>query len=72
MGRFVQTPARDQGFADTSFTSPDAERVEPTPVFNLTVQGDIFDTGDTAKRIVNIFQEAAEDEGVTFENGAFA
>ena len=60
------------GFDSATFTAPEIEREDPEARFQLIVQGDIFETEDTSRRIVNLFQQAAEDEGVTFDNGAFA
>lgn len=59
-------------FDEATFTTPEIERENPAPVFQLTVNGDMFDTADTAKRVIDIFTQAANDEGVEFKNGAFA
>lgn len=48
------------------------DREDPRNNVNLTIQGDVFDSRDTSRRISTLLQEAFDDEDVQINEGAFA
>lgn len=53
-------------------TDPDAVDEGSRTNVNLTVNGDIFDSRDTSRRIATLLTEAFDDEDITINDGAFA
>ena len=66
------TPNDTIGGGSASQPEAEEEREAPAVIFQTTVQGDILDSSDTQKRLFNLFQKGAEEEGIELGQGTFA
>lgn len=61
------------GFGDNSLDAdPELEREGVGNSVNLVVNGDIFDSRDTSRRLSTLLTEAFDDEDISINEGAFA